>query len=208
MGLVGFALGFVVANGWDGAFPTHRNLGIAATVFGLLQARVQRSAAAMLCCAVLCCSSHAVLRWRDGAGRSRAAHCAAPQAGAAWAQQQGDLSAGHGRRDCAATCPPVLPQPAAMPPPLSNPTGARPPRLLPSLPPSLQLSALLRPKLSSPLRRKWNLVHWWFGRAAVVLAVADIYYGLANMVNTGSWGWGAYTAVIGSIVAFAILKER
>lgn len=37
LGLAGFALGFVIAGGWDTAFTTHRNLGMAATVFGVLQ---------------------------------------------------------------------------------------------------------------------------------------------------------------------------
>lgn len=37
LGLAGFALGFVIAGGWGTAFTTHRNLGLAATVFGVLQ---------------------------------------------------------------------------------------------------------------------------------------------------------------------------
>ena len=40
----------------------------------------------------------------------------------------------------------------------------------------LQASAFVfRPKLSSGLRRGWNLWHWWEGRAAIVLGVANIY---------------------------------
>ncbi|GAB4823915.1 hypothetical protein N2152v2_010961 [Parachlorella kessleri] len=38
MGIVGLALGFVVAGGWDGIFPVHRNLGLASIILGFLQA--------------------------------------------------------------------------------------------------------------------------------------------------------------------------
>lgn len=54
----------------------------------------------------------------------------------------------------------------------------------------------------------WNVGHIWFGRTAVVLAIANVFYGLANMSNTDNWGWGAYTAVIGSIAAVGLIKEK
>lgn len=37
LGIAGFAIGFVIAGGWDGAFHVHRNLGLAATVLGIAQ---------------------------------------------------------------------------------------------------------------------------------------------------------------------------
>lgn len=45
------------------------------------------------------------------------------------------------------------------------------------LPAHVQLPALRwRPKLTSPYRRIFNIFHWYIGRVAVVLAVANIYY--------------------------------
>ena len=42
--------------------------------------------------------------------------------------------------------------------------------------PALQLSALLlRPHHDSRWRRPWNLFHHWVGRAAVLVAVANVY---------------------------------
>lgn len=107
MGLVGFGLGFAIAGGWNGRFQVHRNLGLAATIFGLLQLPA--------------------LRWR--------------------------------------------------------------------------------PKLTSPYRRLFNLCHWYIGRVAVILAVANIYYGMIDILDVSSGAWAAYTAVIGVIVGLAVLKE-
>lgn len=44
----------------------------------------------------------------------------------------------------------------------------------------LQVSAalLLRPKHTSNLRRVWNLTHWTLGRAALALAIANIFIGM------------------------------
>ncbi|KAL4451785.1 hypothetical protein ABPG75_007447 [Micractinium tetrahymenae] len=106
MGVIGLALGFSIAGGWNGLFPVHRNLGLAATILGLFQVIA------------------------------------------------------------------VIPR--------------------------------LRPKLVSRHRRAWNLYHWWQGRAAVLLAVANIYYGLINIQNLGAGVWGAYTAVFAAIVTSAI----
>lgn len=73
---------------------------------------------------------------------------------------------------------------------------------------ALQAPAIaFRPKLTSKYRRIWNVCHWWNGRAAVVLGVANIYYGLTKIVDTGSYGWGIYTAVFSTIVFAAIAKE-
>lgn len=37
LGLAGLGLGFVISGGWAGRFPTHRNLGLSATVLGVAQ---------------------------------------------------------------------------------------------------------------------------------------------------------------------------
>lgn len=43
-------------------------------------------------------------------------------------------------------------------------------------PPAAQIPALRwRPAPSSPRRRLWNVSHWWIGRAAVLVAVANIF---------------------------------
>ncbi|KAI7840061.1 hypothetical protein COHA_006192 [Chlorella ohadii] len=107
MGLIGFGLGFAIAGGWNGRFPVHRNLGMAATIFGLVQLPA--------------------LRWR--------------------------------------------------------------------------------PKLTSPHRRLFNLCHWYIGRVAVILAVANIFYGMIAVLAVSSGAWAAYTAVLGVIVGLAVLKE-
>lgn len=107
LGVVGLALGFVIAGGWGGRFTVHRNLGLAATILGLAQIPA--------------------IRWR--------------------------------------------------------------------------------PALSHPRRRLWNLFHWWTGRAAVLLAVANIFYGLINVLDVSAGAWGAYTAVFSVIVAAGIAKD-
>jgi hypothetical protein len=64
LGVVGLALGFVIAGGWGGRFTVHRNLGLAATILGLAQVGVRGGAcAAAQCChhcrAHQCATSHA-----------------------------------------------------------------------------------------------------------------------------------------------------
>jgi hypothetical protein len=44
LGVVGLALGFVIAGGWGGRFTVHRNLGLAATILGLAQVGVRGGA--------------------------------------------------------------------------------------------------------------------------------------------------------------------
>lgn len=40
------------------------------------------------------------------------------------------------------------------------------------------LAVALRPKKTKQLRRYWNLSHWTLGRAALLLAVANIFIGM------------------------------
>lgn len=71
-----------------------------------------------------------------------------------------------------------------------------------------QLSALvLRPHKDSRYRRAWNLMHWWVGRAAVLVATANTYEGIINVKRVGSGAVIAYTSVFASIVAAALLKD-
>lgn len=62
---------------------------------------------------------------------------------------------------------------------LTRPSTHRPPQL-----PALRW----RPKLTSPYRRLFNLCHWYIGRVAVILAVANIYY---------VRGWGGRPCISG-----------
>lgn len=72
----------------------------------------------------------------------------------------------------------------------------------------VQLSALLfRPHLDSRYRRAWALGHHWIGRSAVLLAVANIYYGIINVKQVGSWAVISYSVVFGLILGAGILKE-
>jgi hypothetical protein len=71
-----------------------------------------------------------------------------------------------------------------------------------------QLSALLyRPHLDSPYRRAWSLIHHWIGRSAVLLSIANTYYGMINVKKVGSWAVISYSVVFGLLLGFGIVKE-
>lgn len=71
-----------------------------------------------------------------------------------------------------------------------------------------QMSALVfRPHLDSRWRRLWALSHHWIGRSAVVLSIANIYYGMINVLLVGSWAVISYSVVFGSIVLLGAVKE-
>lgn len=42
----------------------------------------------------------------------------------------------------------------------------------------MAVAALLRPGEVSKLRRLWNLGHWWLGRAALLVALGNLFFGL------------------------------
>ena len=72
----------------------------------------------------------------------------------------------------------------------------------------VQLSALLfRPHLDSKWRRTWALSHHWIGRAAILVAVANIYYGIIHVKRVGSWAVIVYSIVFGLIIGIGALKE-
>lgn len=41
MGITGLVIGFCISGGWAGAFPVHRNIGLASIILGAFQARRQ-----------------------------------------------------------------------------------------------------------------------------------------------------------------------
>ncbi len=72
----------------------------------------------------------------------------------------------------------------------------------------VQLHALVfRPHLDSKYRRAWAFGHHWLGRAAILVAVANIYEGIINVKKVGSWAVISYSIVFGLIVGVGILKE-
>lgn len=71
-----------------------------------------------------------------------------------------------------------------------------------------QITALVaRPHLDSTWRRPWALAHHWIGRSAVLLSVANIYYGIIHVKKVGSWAVIAYSIVFGIIIGIGALKE-
>lgn len=72
----------------------------------------------------------------------------------------------------------------------------------------VQVSALaVRPAPGSKYRAWWAVPHHWVGRAAAVLAVANIYYGLLKVEELGPKAWGAYTAVLAAVVVTGLAKD-
>ena len=69
------------------------------------------------------------------------------------------------------------------------------------------LSLVLRPSVESKLRRPWVLWHSWLGRAGLLLAIANIYYGIIHVAKLGSWAWATYTAVVGVLVVVVVARE-
>lgn len=62
----------------------------------------------------------------------------------------------------------MLCKPRRPPPPFSLPLRLRDAQVIAVIP-------RLRPTLTSKYRRAWNQWHWWQGRAATVLSVANIF---------------------------------
>ncbi|THU49778.1 hypothetical protein C4D60_Mb06t13110 [Musa balbisiana] len=74
----------------------------------------------------------------------------------------------------------------------------------------LQVTALLaRPGKASKVRKYWNWYHHYVGRAAVVCAVANVFYGFKIAEETKSWniGYGVFVAVWGFIAIFLELRR-
>lgn len=69
------------------------------------------------------------------------------------------------------------------------------------------LSLVLRPSLESKLRRPWVQLHRWVGRAGLLLAIANIYYGIIHVADLDTWAWAAYTAVLGALVVVILARE-
>ncbi|PRW60222.1 Ferric-chelate reductase 1 [Chlorella sorokiniana] len=73
---------------------------------------------------------------------------------------------------------------------------------------ALQFSAIVwRPAKHQRFRFAWELWHHWAGRAAAVVAIANIYYGCIHMVDLGAWPWACYTAVLAVIVGISLAKD-
>ncbi|KAL4443838.1 hypothetical protein ABPG75_011575 [Micractinium tetrahymenae] len=63
-----------------------------------------------------------------------------------------------------------------------------------------QLTALVfRPHKGTKLRPHWEFGHHWIGRAAAVVAVANIYEGIINVRHVGTWAVATYSVIFGLI---------
>eukprot|EP00884_Botryococcus_braunii_P017823 jgi/Botrbrau1/4724/Bobra.0218s0038.2 len=69
------------------------------------------------------------------------------------------------------------------------------------------LGFLLRPVHASAYRRLWNLSHWWMGRTAIGLGVANVYLGLIVEGDVSGGYVIAYSVVLGAITLTAFSKE-
>lgn len=65
----------------------------------------------------------------------------------------------------------------------------------------------LRPAKDHKYRKIWFFGHSWIGRTAVILAIVNIYYGITQVAELGTWAWAVYTAVLGCIVALGLVME-
>ncbi|PRW57965.1 cytochrome b561 and DOMON domain-containing protein [Chlorella sorokiniana] len=71
-----------------------------------------------------------------------------------------------------------------------------------------QLSSIVvRPGKGHKHRRAWELCHHWAGRAAAIIAIANIYWGCLYMWDLGVWAWASYTSVLSAIVLTSVAKD-
>lgn len=71
-----------------------------------------------------------------------------------------------------------------------------------------QLTALVfRPHPGTRFRLHWELVHHWVGRAAAVVATANIYWGIIRVRGLGAWAVATYSVVWGLIVAAGLAGD-
>ncbi|PSC69354.1 alpha beta-hydrolase isoform B [Micractinium conductrix] len=68
-----------------------------------------------------------------------------------------------------------------------------------------QLTALLfRPHKGEKLRPYWEFVHHWVGRAAAVVATANIYEGIINVKHVGMWATVVYSIWFSAVVLLGL----
>ena len=69
------------------------------------------------------------------------------------------------------------------------------------------ISLVARPSPDSTSRVYWGYWHRWMGRAASILAVANIYYGMFDVADVDTWAWVVYTVLLAVIVAIGVLND-
>lgn len=75
---------------------------------------------------------------------------------------------------------------------------------------TVQVASLLwKPAPGTTLRKYWGPWHIYLGRATVILAIANIYYGMLGMgeYNVETWAWAVYTAALACIILLGIYSE-
>lgn len=70
------------------------------------------------------------------------------------------------------------------------------------------MAFLIRPDKSSKIRRYWNWYHHYVGRAAIALAVANIFLGLSVAHEDGSWTVGYVIFLVVWVIASLLLELK
>lgn len=60
-----------------------------------------------------------------------------------------------------------------------------------------------RPALDSKYRPSFNVIHSNLGRAALILAIVNIYYGIIEVSKLAVWTYAVYSAVLGVLLSAA-----
>lgn len=68
------------------------------------------------------------------------------------------------------------------------------------------MAFLVRPKKESKLRKCWNLYHHNIGRIVIILAIANIFYGI-HLGREGSGWMVAYGIVLAVLFSIALIFE-
>jgi hypothetical protein len=72
----------------------------------------------------------------------------------------------------------------------------------------LQVTALAwRPAHGGRARAFWTPAHKLLGYAVMIMAIANIYYGIIHVEELGTWAWATYTAVLAVILCVGVAKE-
>jgi hypothetical protein len=68
------------------------------------------------------------------------------------------------------------------------------------------MAFVARPKKESKVRKHWNLYHHNIGRIVIILAIANIFYGI-HLGKEGSEWMVAYGIVLAVLLSIAVIFE-
>lgn len=69
------------------------------------------------------------------------------------------------------------------------------------------ISLVAKPGPGHKWRKYWTPWHRIVGWSTVLMAIANIYYGMFEVARVATWAWATYTAVLGVIVVVGIFIE-